>query len=865
MDNVIHPEGKAALRVKEVLRLSSLPHVVLRLLEATLDEDASVADIARVAGNDPGLTARMLRLANSPYFGVSRKISTIEDAAVILGLQAVRNLAVTISVYEFFSGVRDTPGFSLPVFWWHSLATAIVCRSLAEAAGYPEPSEAFMAGLLHDVGKLVILQADAAAFRSVHHGAHGDQRLVEAERAVLGMDHAAAGADFLEQSRLHPFFCDAVRYHHLSPGEVRAASGLVRIVHLGDRLAHRLPAADEAELRALAAVLDEAMGPVPVALADLRDRLEREIRRLAADLGVRVLPPEEGEGPRAADATETQARLRDRVEDLSLLVASLQSMVAATDEDQLFSALFQSLAVLFDFETVFLATVEDQGVLYGQRAFGSRRDDLARRLRIACEPGTVWEAAFEADAPVYSGDYFREHPPRVIDRQVEGLLGTAYAVIPLVANGERVGSVAAGLDPSDWDRVRRHVSLLRLLAHQMAAAVRGYRYRLKWRRERQFNDTLLEAVPVGVAVVDPQGRLLYANPEARRLLAGGPGEAPAEGGDVWRTLGADPGVWDELLARVHAAGTGEVHFRAGGGAPEALPRWFHARAANLTGFGDRGYLLVLQDVTTARQLDEERKGRSRWLREELAAKTRELEEAQAQALKAQRLATAAEVARKVAHEVNNPLGIIKNYLRLHRMKAAAPGEEATFEAINREIDRIAAIVRQLEVFSKGAPSAGQGREPAQPGSVVRALDDLALLLAEPMREKGVDLRLEVDEGLPPVQLSDDALKQVLINLIKNAEEAIEGAGTIRVRATRHPEEADRVLIEVADTGPSVDAEVKERLFDPFVTTKAGENVGLGLSVCYGLVTGAGGRIQLKETPGAGAVFEIVLPAAASGR
>jgi len=268
-------------------------------------------------------------------------------------------------------------------------------------------------------------------------------------------------------------------------------------------------------------------------------------------------------------------------------------------------------------------------------------------------------------------------------------------------------------------------------------------------------------------------------------------------------------------------------------------------------------MLFARQFAVALSLERERERRSSWLSRELGKKTRELEDAHARIVQAERLGAAGAIARKVAHEVNNPLGIIKNYLAIQKRLGVPQDMEESLGVIEGEIDRIGRIISQLRDFSAKGEAGGSA------GEIRRVLDDLQVLIRDTLKEKGILLQIVADPGLPRVALSADGLTQVLINLVKNAEEALAGqTGKIRISARMSGAPGNDVVIEVADSGPGIAPSVREHIFEPFVTTKEGG--GLGLSVCHGLVRSAGGTIAVVDCEGWGACFQIRLPAVTHG-
>lgn len=251
--------------------------------------------------------------------------------------------------------------------------------------------------------------------------------------------------------------------------------------------------------------------------------------------------------------------------------------------------------------------------------------------------------------------------------------------------------------------------------------------------------------------------------------------------------------------------------------------------------------------------------------EALRAKVDELEKAQEALRSAQeslvrteRLASVGRLAAGVAHEIGNPIAAILGFQELLLTSDFDPDERKDFlERMKKETERVHRVLRDLLDFAKPAGGHSDSLEPGA-GDVRRAIED-ALALVRPQKGfRGIELFHEVEDDLPRVTLGDERLVQLLLNLLLNASDAVpEEDPRIAVRAER---EDGKVRIAVDDNGPGVSTEIRDRLFEPFVTTKeVGKGTGLGLAVCRGLVEAAGGSIEVEDAPGGGARFVLEIP------
>lgn len=217
--------------------LPSLPAVVMELLGSIDQEDIDIGVLAKKVSNDPALTAKTLRLANSAAYGLQVKATTIQQAMTFLGFEATRNLITAAALTGCFPAGR-CPGFNDKAFWRHSIATAACARALARRVRF-NADYAFTAGLLHDIGRLVLVTRFPERYQAVLSlRDRNDCELIEAERTLLGVDHVDAGVALAEHWQFSGTMRQAIAWHH-APDEP-GAGFLATIVHVASALVHAL-------------------------------------------------------------------------------------------------------------------------------------------------------------------------------------------------------------------------------------------------------------------------------------------------------------------------------------------------------------------------------------------------------------------------------------------------------------------------------------------------------------------------------------------------------------------------------------------------------------------------------------------------
>lgn len=245
------------------------------------------------------------------------------------------------------------------------------------------------------------------------------------------------------------------------------------------------------------------------------------------------------------------------------------------------------------------------------------------------------------------------------------------------------------------------------------------------------------------------------------------------------------------------------------------------------------------------------------LENKVRQRTLELERTHERLLHSERFAATGRLAANIAHEINNPLGIVKNYLRIIRnqreTEKAGESEEA-LRIIEEELDRIARIIRSLLNFYR--PTSDRLHRL----SLNREVESILPLIEPALARKRIRLELDLAPDLPRVTVSPDHVRQIVLNLLKNSEDAISNSGVIKVSTSEVNGPGEHaIMLEVEDNGCGIRPEDRSRIFEPFFTTKREQGTGLGLSVTYALVENMNGSLEIDSAPGKGTRVTIRIP------
>lgn len=711
------PSRKLFNIIETSRNLPTLPHILVKLIEVCDTEPDTIKEISEVINKDTSLSARLMRLVNSAYYGLPNRVNSIDQVVILLGTNAVKNIAISASVYQAFNKAKDSSVFRLKQFWWHSLMCANLAKRIAEKTAYTAPDEAFLSGLLHDIGKLVLWVNFSKKYADILQSSSDKPDLLLAGEIRLGATHCEVGAWMINRWNLQSFMADAVLYHHEPVHRILDALPLVKIVFVANTLCSEAIEDTDAKFKTAEEVFEFARSEVE----ELISLAEEEVKEVAESLGIEVEPPDASGSSIAEKDAEKQEGLVLAVRDISLLQGTLQNLLEAHDEESILKVIKQGLQVLFDACSVLIFLYDrERDMLVGKGGMGSSQDILVKELVIPVQgKRSLLAKSLSRRTPLDSLGHLAKADLSITDDQIIHLIGKdGMLCLPMVAHKQFVGVIVVGIDEAQASNLSKGIKLLTMFTDQAALAVNAENVR----------------------------------------------------------------------------------------------------------------------------------------------------QTQARLIQSERLTASSAVAKKVAHEVSNPLGIIKNYLKLLGLKIAkdSPAQEE-IRIINEEIDRVSVIIRELSDFS-------------QPRVQQKELVDINTLISDFIRitheslllRSSIKTNLDLEPSLPTLVTDKNGLKQVFVNLIKNAVEAMPEGGNLNINTRLAPNglrklEKDAigdqtyVEITISDDGSGIPDSIKSRLFEPFVSSKGEGHSGLGLSIAYSIIRELNGTMTCESEQASGTTFKIVLP------
>lgn len=450
--------------------IPTLPHILLQLVKTCNEDNGSLKDISKIIEKDTALTTRVLRLVNSSYYGNRIRITSVDNAVGFLGSNAIKNIAICSSVHEVFQTVSSKTGFNLKHFWWHSLRCAVLAKLIAKNRNFSNPDEAFLSGMLHDIGKIILWVNFPKPYAELLEMHPGRPELVLAGESQFGANHAEIGGWLLDKWNFQSFIADSVRYHHYSQSRIQDALPLVKCIFVANALCKNSGRNINEGLGAA----QEIFGFTPAVVEEFLSQADDELKAVSDSLSIVVEPSRSKDAGTTENDREKHVALIKEVRDRALLLGTIENLLAATDETKIWKESFHGLQALFDISLVlfFIFDSEKMGLrgvtLPEDKKFAIIKDliiplQMEKSLLIQClQTRRIVDSFTPTSVSI----------PAIIDEQIIRLLGKeGMACIPMIAYGEKVGAMVLGLDRQEFSHLSTQIKSLKMLADQTAVAI----------------------------------------------------------------------------------------------------------------------------------------------------------------------------------------------------------------------------------------------------------------------------------------------------------------------------------------------------------------------------------------------------------
>jgi signal transduction histidine kinase/HD-like signal output (HDOD) protein len=457
----------------KVNRLPALPQVLVEMLHACENNQNTFQDLSLIINRDAAIASRVIFLANSTFYSRGTKINTLERALFLLGTDTLKTLVITAAIQQFFSSFRISQADFLVPFWQRSLTCALLAKALAILTSYPNPDEAYLTGLLHNIGELV-LESNHPGF---YHEAKAylqtpvlsDKAQLDIELTRFNFHHTQVGACLAEEWGLSTFTCDAIEFHHADIVHLEDAHHLVKLIFLASYLSHP----DKHFLDAHDNIAHRLFELNASLVNEIVLRIESEVKEISGSLGIHLTTNGHDNKPADTVQTDQQAHLRlaRQVRNLSLIQNAMGDVSRAENKGDLSQALMNALTWLYGLnQSAVFWYSQEQHALFFEHPDSST--SLPLKIKLEAHRSLLTQAVLEKRLLSSLSDRQAGDPLTVIDAQIKNLLQCeSFICIPVEDRHGPICVLVARYDqPLDKaDSLRQFISFF---AHEAALACR---------------------------------------------------------------------------------------------------------------------------------------------------------------------------------------------------------------------------------------------------------------------------------------------------------------------------------------------------------------------------------------------------------
>ena len=836
--------------------LPSLPPVALEGMKRALKPTTTIQELFGIVELDPPLTAKVLKVANTPFYGKPGRVSSLREAFSILGYPALRSLVLSVSAVELFSDRKEEYGLDLEDLWKHHIGAAVWARNLAETIDPPvDPEAAFISGLLHDIGKVILSLHLKDRYKEVlFHAREKGVPLFKAERDRIGYDHADVSHWLLEQWKIPSLYTQVIFHHHhpvkslLKNPRVLA---LCRLVTLADHLCYFYgfgSGGDPGEHKPAPALLKKlalSQKNLDRILTQVRNEVKEHLENLDWEpVSQSVYLPTLMDANRALgeireqEENQRQDLIRKEKELRGINALGLRLQGCSSNREAL-SHISETLVTRFPFSEVICTLYLNTKWELVCQAKKQGKAGLCQTLFLEQNREPEPYETRESEGPLLFVDLIGKQGPLGYIKVKPDMGKTAFMdkLGLLLASCARLASEAI-------ERIQSHQQVKRLTETLKRSVVQLDEERTRVEQEKKVKESVFTGIPLGLLLLDEQGHILYFNPEAAKMLP-----SPAsEIGTPLEEIFPDPmlpkaiqevldsgSIFRHESKRIDTETDSERAFQW-----SLVPVWKQAE-------GEATLLFILDDVTEERTLQ---KG----------------------LFESARMASIGELAAGTAHNLRSPLGAVKGILEL-LLEEMEAGKITSYTTDSSPPKPTENVKEQLHIILESLNKSFSilddllqfARRPDRPPELLclsELLEGTELLLGELFRERGIRIEKELKADRVFGRKAD--LIQVFLNLYSNSYKAMPKGGVVKIKSRqgiRKSAGTPSIEIHVEDTGCGISPESIEKIFDPFYTTSDRvEGTGLGLSLTRKIVKEHRGALEVSSKVGEGTVFLLTLPA-----
>ncbi len=452
-------------------KLPKLPQVIMNLIEACNREDTQTAELIEIISADPGLTARIMDIMASASVNIKEEIRSVETAVVYLGINNIRNLAISMAVMHVFKMPDETPEWNMNKFWYHSFATAVISKKIAEQTEDADPDEAYLAGLIHDIGFLLFLSVFSDEYSSILAKNKNEQDIISAEKKQFRITRFEAGAWLCTQWNLNPLICDAVLYVNEDETRIISALPLVKIVFTANRLSDFKYDANASRFFLMSGIKEDEAQPLLL-------NAQKDVNSQADDLGIEIpdFNSEENHSQKQEEISKQLAEdfLKIKVKQTSLIFGTIENLLGVTNRQDILNEVDAGIKILFFVQGLFYFLYDEKRhMLTGYSHKENTRTKIINSIAIPfTNRKSLLIRSLTKKSFISSLNFDKQNEIAISDTQIMRLMkAEEMFCFPMLVNGKPLGVIVIGVSEKNAPDMVHNAGMIEMLAKLSALCI----------------------------------------------------------------------------------------------------------------------------------------------------------------------------------------------------------------------------------------------------------------------------------------------------------------------------------------------------------------------------------------------------------
>nr|WP_319495227.1 HDOD domain-containing protein [uncultured Desulfobacter sp.] len=452
-------------KIQKSAPLPQLPQVMLQLIRACGKEKTDIDEVTQIISRDAALTAKLLTIIASPHVNLAKQVTTIKSAVVYLGLDTVRNIAISSSAMQFFKFSKVTDNFNINRFWYHSYKCAVLAQRIARESNKLNPDQYFLAGLLHDIGTLVLMATFPKQYEEIEARVNQGQNEFDAQTDILKVDGPKVGAWLFKQWHLDPMISDAAGCLSLPPGHIQKSPVHSKILFMANLMA------EPESTNVTQSVLSLTDMP-PAVLDDIAVQAENEVRQMAQSMNL-VL----------GDSTQGYTLLADDMKNVSLCFGTLDNLLKAKDVTTVLKTVQRGLEIIFHIPRIFFFLQnKEKNLLTGTCAKEDRDYNVVTSIALAMDNTDSLIAKAVKTGKITTS--MSQASLAVSDTQIIRLIkAPAFYAVPIPGHLGCSGAMVIGVDSDLTQTLDKNRTLISLFSRQTGICLENLDFHERYARD----------------------------------------------------------------------------------------------------------------------------------------------------------------------------------------------------------------------------------------------------------------------------------------------------------------------------------------------------------------------------------------------